>query len=119
MSRQLLFGALIGLLILSATLFPIDNGVKAFHTKAERALLRQILEGPIDSTIIFPTAGNCSGCHGFDTNGYAMVDFFGNDVNIHDDWRATMMANAAKDPFWRAKVSHEILVSRQVMVVLR
>lgn len=111
MSRQLLFGALIGLLILSATLFPIDNGVKAFHTKAERALLRQILEGPIDSTIIFPTAGNCSGCHGFDTNGYAMVDFFGNDVNIHDDWRATMMANAAKDPFWRAKVSHEILVT--------
>ena len=111
MSKQLLFGSLIGLLILSATLFPIDNDVKAFHTKAERALLRQILQGPIDSTIIFPTAGNCSGCHGFDTNGYAMVDFFGNDVNIHDDWRATMMANAAKDPFWRAKVSHEILVT--------
>ena len=111
MSKQLIFGTLIGLIILSATLFPIDNDVKAFHSKAERALLRQILQGPIDSTIIFPTAGNCSGCHGYDTNHYAMVDFFGNDVNIHDDWRATMMANAAKDPFWRAKVSHEILVT--------
>ena len=111
MSKQLIFGTLIGLIILSATLFPIDNDVKAFHSKAERALLRQILQGPIDSTIIFPTAGNCSGCHGYDTNHYAMVDFFGNDVNVHDDWRATMMANAAKDPFWRAKVSHEILVT--------
>lgn len=111
MSKQLLFGSLIGLIVLSATLFPVDNGVKAFHTEAERALLLQILEGPIDSSIIFPTAVHCEGCHGFDTNGYAMVDFFGNDVNIHDDWRATMMANSAKDPFWRAKVSHEILVT--------
>ncbi|MCB9267319.1 MAG: T9SS type A sorting domain-containing protein [Lewinellaceae bacterium] len=111
MSRQLIFGSLIGLIILSATLFPIDNDVRAFHTKAERALLRQVLQGPIDSTIIFPNALHCEGCHGYDTNHYAMVDFFGNDVNVHDDWRSTMMANSAKDPFWRAKVSHEILVT--------
>lgn len=111
MSKQLLFGALIGLIVLSATLLPIDNDVQAFHTEAERALLRQILQGPIDSSIIFPTAAHCQGCHGSDTNGYAMVDLLGNDVNIHDGWRATMMANAAKDPFWRAKVSHELLVA--------
>ncbi|MCO6486968.1 MAG: hypothetical protein J5I98_01055 [Phaeodactylibacter sp.] len=111
MNRQLIFGALIGLIVLSVTLLPVDNDVRAFHTEAERALLRQILQGPIDSSIIFPTAVHCEGCHGFDTNGYAMVDFFGNDVNIQDDWRATMMANAARDPFWRAKVSHEILVT--------
>ncbi|MEO1436325.1 MAG: T9SS type A sorting domain-containing protein, partial [Bacteroidota bacterium] len=32
-------------------------------------------------------------------------------VNVVDDWKATMMANSAKDPYWRAKVSHEILIN--------
>lgn len=68
---------------------------------------------PIDSTIIFPTAATCRGCHGFDANGHALVDGAGNDVNIYDDWRSTMMANSAKDPFWRAKVSHEVLLFPQ------
>jgi len=82
-----------------------------FHSDSERAELRAMRELLIiDSTVIFPTAVSCSGCHGFDNNGYAMVDGDGNDVNIHDDWSATMMANSAKDPFWRAKVSHEILL---------
>ena len=35
----------------------------------------------------------------------------GVDVNVVDAWRSTMMANAARDPFWRAKVSHEVLVN--------
>ncbi|MCB0552430.1 MAG: T9SS type A sorting domain-containing protein [Phaeodactylibacter sp.] len=110
-NKQLLFGGLIGLAVLAAALFPIDNKVQAFHTDAELGLLRQIRSLPIDSSIIFPTASACQGCHGYDSNHYAMLDFFGNDVNIYDDWRATMMANAAKDPFWRAKVSHEVLVN--------
>jgi hypothetical protein len=39
------------------------------------------------------------------------VTSYGLDVNIADDWAGTMMANSAKDPLWRAKVSHEILVN--------
>ena len=65
----------------------------------------------VDSTKIFPTASDCVACHGFDPNGNALVDFFGNDVNIYDDWRPTMMGMSAKDPFWRAKVSHETLIN--------
>ncbi|GJM32811.1 MAG: hypothetical protein DHS20C18_18120 [Saprospiraceae bacterium] len=109
MKKQLFIGSFILITILAATFLPPDNQVRAFHTDAELTILRQHVLFPIDSSILFPTSGNCSGCHGFDSNHYAMVDFFGNDVNIHDDWRSTMMANAAKDPFWRAKVSHEVL----------
>ncbi|MCG8329263.1 MAG: T9SS type A sorting domain-containing protein [Chitinophagales bacterium] len=107
--QQLLFGTLILIIIFSAALLPFQQPAKAFHTERELALLHQLLLDPVDSSIIFPTASTCSGCHGFDSNYNALVDFFGNDVNMYDDWRATMMANSAKDPFWRAKVSHELL----------
>lgn len=59
----------------------------------------------------FATAGRCSGCHGHDTLELAMVDEEGTDVNVADDWRSTMMANSARDPFFRAKLSHEGLVN--------
>lgn len=107
--------------------FPIENQKVKFHTEAEIAFFRQYLQKsanpetlkpwnsetliPIDSNILFPTAKLCSGCHGHDPLGAAMVTADGTDVNIYDGWRSTMMANAARDPFWRAKVSHEILVN--------
>ncbi|TNE54880.1 MAG: hypothetical protein EP344_13910 [Bacteroidetes bacterium] len=100
----------------------------AFHHPAELAFLKkhwpQLIrqEGhfpltdptgalPIDSNILFPTSRTCSGCHGLDSTGLALVTSSGQDVNIYDDWRSTMMANSARDPFWRAKVTHEILVN--------
>lgn len=58
----------------------------------------------------FATAGRCSGCHGHDTLGLAMVTPGGTDVNVADDWRSTMMGNSARDPFFRAKAQHEGLV---------
>jgi hypothetical protein len=54
-------------------------------------------------------SGNCVNCHNTDPNGLLAVDALGNDVSPVNDWRATMMANAAKDPFWKAKVRHEVL----------
>jgi len=50
----------------------------------------------------FSGSGNCAVCH----NG--LSDQFGNDVSIQKDWGASMMANATKDPFWRAKVASEL-----------
>lgn len=70
------------------------------------ALLDSLPQGFND---LFAGSGECLACHGFDTAGIASVDLGGNDINVVDDWRASMMANAAKDPFWRAKVSHEVL----------
>ena len=62
---------------------------------------------------LFAASGECIQCHGFDTAGVASVTFTGEDINVVDDWRASMMANSAKDPFWRAKVSHEVLLYPQ------
>jgi hypothetical protein len=49
----------------------------------------------------FVGSGLCVMCH------EALVDSAGADVSITNDWRSTMMANAAKDPAWRAKVASE------------
>lgn len=57
---------------------------------------------------IFQTAGVCKGCHGLDPRGIANVDSSGNDINVQDDWAASMMALSSKDPYWRAKVAHEV-----------
>lgn len=105
--------------------FPVDNQSKRFHSDEELAYFSQHRLSTnghdpsahpdalllIDSNILFPTAKSCGGCHGRDPNNHALVTTAGVDVNIYDDWRATMMANSAKDPFWRAKVRHEILVN--------
>lgn len=50
----------------------------------------------------FSGSGNCAQCH----NG--LTDAAGNDVSIEADWSTSMMANATRDPFWRAKVASEI-----------
>jgi hypothetical protein len=38
-----------------------------------------------------------------------MVDEGGNDVSIDTNWRAAIMANAARDPYWQATVRSEVL----------
>ncbi|MBE9568932.1 MAG: hypothetical protein IMF14_09555 [Proteobacteria bacterium] len=50
----------------------------------------------------FSGSENCSSCHD------GLTDTSGNDVSIVRDWGASMMANATKDPFWRAKVATEL-----------
>lgn len=50
----------------------------------------------------FSGSGNCAICH------TGMKDENGKDVSIDSDWRSTMMANAAKDPYWQAKVFTEV-----------
>ncbi len=55
----------------------------------------------------FAGAGACLQCHN------TQVNEQGASVAIVNDWRSTMMANSSKDPFWQAKVSHEILVNPQ------
>jgi Cytochrome c554 and c-prime len=59
----------------------------------------------------FATAGRCAGCHGRDPQGIASISDDSVDVNLVDDWRSTMMANSARDPFFRAKLEHEVLVN--------
>ncbi|MEB2286549.1 MAG: hypothetical protein OZ934_00390 [Anaerolineae bacterium] len=56
---------------------------------------------PNDRDAFFAGSGACASCHS------QLTDAAGNDVSIGHYWRATMMANAARDPYWQASVSIE------------
>jgi hypothetical protein len=56
----------------------------------------------VEGAALFATSEACLVCH----NG--ITTSTGEDVSIGADWRATMMAHAAKDPYWQAAVRREI-----------
>ena len=60
---------------------------------------------PTDRGDLFAGSGICATCH------TQMVDQAGVDVSIDAAWRSTMMANAARDPYWQATVRSEILTN--------
>ncbi|MFT4667450.1 MAG: hypothetical protein ACI9XB_004419, partial [Gammaproteobacteria bacterium] len=108
--RPILFASGILGIVIGMALMPLNNEVRAYHSEAELHSFRKAsVMSPVDSSQYFPTSAHCNGCHSTDPQGFAMHDNDGNDVNMYDDWAASMMANAARDPFWRAKVSHETL----------
>ncbi|HMN06675.1 MAG TPA: T9SS type A sorting domain-containing protein [Flavobacteriales bacterium] len=84
-----------------------------YHSKEDLEQFRANRSYALDSTsnTYFAGSGHCNGCHGHDPLGMAMVTVDGVDVNVSDHWRSSMMANSARDPFWRAKVSHEVLTN--------
>ncbi len=102
--------------------FPINipEQTKTFHSETEIAQFQMLQDSLLPSGFnsLFAGSGECIQCHGKDTAGIASVDLFGTDINLVDDWRASMMANSAKDPFWRAKVSHEVLLYPQHQQVI-
>jgi len=61
---------------------------------------------------LFAGSGECLLCHN------SQVNQQGESISIISDWRSTMKANAARDPFWQAKVSHEGLVNPEHKEVL-
>lgn len=112
--RGLLIAGLLGIVLLFVA-FTEGRLTKAhaYHSEEELESFRGgSFALPVGSNNYFMASGNCYGCHGPDVmNNYASIDAQGNDVNVADDWRSTMMANSARDPFWRAKVSHEVAVN--------
>jgi len=52
---------------------------------------------------LFATSDRCMACH----NGLTTPS--GEDVSLGSDWRSSMMANAARDPYWQAAVRREVL----------
>jgi len=70
------------------------------------------IELPKGYNDLFGGSGVCITCHS------AMEGISGQIYSITDDWRSTMMANAGKDPLWRAKVSHEILVNPALQEII-
>lgn len=54
------------------------------------------------------TVETCQDCHTTGTSSDALQDAVGRDVSPVSLWPATMMANAARDPIWRAVVEAEV-----------
>jgi hypothetical protein len=57
---------------------------------------------PVHAGELFSSSGTCTICH------VNMIDDSGTDVSIDAFWRSTMMANAARDPYWQAAVRREV-----------
>ncbi|MFN5459458.1 MAG: T9SS type A sorting domain-containing protein [Bacteroidota bacterium] len=125
--RILLLPLLISAIAIGTTIFVSRSSLslkqeKRFHSEKEFKVLRQKMSklksepfnphsNPLAPGEYFLHSDNCKSCHGYDSAQYANVDASGMDVNLYDDWEASMMALSGKDPLWRAKVSHEILVN--------
>ncbi|MBP7408591.1 MAG: hypothetical protein KA941_07525, partial [Flavobacteriales bacterium] len=114
--RGIVIGALVGTGLLFIGWDEAMRPVAGPHSALELKLFRADGELPIIQGIYFFTAGRCAGCHGHDPDGLTSVDSQGRDVNLVDDWRSTMMSNSARDPFFRAKAEHEVLVNPEHQV---
>jgi hypothetical protein len=62
---------------------------------------------------LFQTSDRCLACH----NG--MTTRSGEDVSIGFAWRASIMANAARDPYWQAAVRREIIDHPQASATIQ
>lgn len=61
-----------------------------------------MLHDPSFKSVHFSGSQNCAQCHD------GIKDSNGTDVSIVKAWQGTMMANAATDPLWKAKVATEV-----------
>lgn len=92
-------------LVLFVLLMSQNVCAQHFHRNVHRPLNLALTDPPNAYNDYFAGAGACMLCHN------SMTDGQGNSIAIINDWRSTMMANSARDPFWKAKVSHEVLVN--------
>ena len=105
------------LVLISGSFRPRHFHSESFHSRAFMSAYGGL---PDTSNALFTGSGKCAGCHGTDPNHFANVVGQtypavpmpnGHDVNPTDQWRSSLMANSAKDPFWRAKVAHEVAIN--------
>ena len=61
---------------------------------------------------LFRTSDRCLACH------KGVTTSAGLDVSIGYDWRASMMANSARDPYWQAAVRREVTEHPEVAAVI-
>mgnify|MGYP002640175625 CR=1 FL=1 len=74
---------------------------------------------PTGSSTLFVGSGSCATCHSpGDPNPGAMLNGQGQDVSPTTWWRSGMMANAARDPLWQAKVQAEILAHPELQSLI-
>ena len=68
---------------------------------------------PQERGTLFSGSGACASCH------RNMKDEAGTDVSNDSLWRSTLLANAARDPYWRATVRSEVNQAPQIAEVIQ
>jgi mono/diheme cytochrome c family protein len=71
-------------------------------TAAPSAVGGRIPPLPTDRGLYFAASGACAVCH------ENLTDDGGADVSIGAEWRGTLMANSARDPYWLATLRAEV-----------
>jgi hypothetical protein len=98
MSRPIAFAATAWLVAFAATVQPVAQA----QSPAQQLPPSPTPNGhPTRGTSLFTTHENCIACH----NG--LITPQGEDVSIGVAWRASIMANSARDPYWQASVRRE------------
>ena len=85
-------------LIVASAGWAISLALATSHTAAAQSSRQSAAR-----TDLFATSQDCMACH----NGMTGAD--GEDLSIGVAWRATMMANSARDPYWQASVRRETI----------
>lgn len=83
---------------------PTDTALVAFGDPADLSL-------PAHASVAngrFSTSDVCAQCHDNVPTSDALTDEDGRGIAPYDLWQGTMMANAGRDPLWRAQVSAEL-----------
>lgn len=89
-----------------------QENIYSFHSPEQLAILqKQVSANALQPGEYFMAPFTCQGCHGADSLHLANIDANGVDINLFDDWQTSMMGLAGIDPFWRAKVSQEIITN--------
>ena len=103
MKKHLLINAII-LLYLTACSGSSDNeSLNANQSPSITIPDAIVMSDKAFQTDHFSGSQNCVLCHN------RLIDENNNDVSIEKDWGSTMMANAARDPLFRAKMASETL----------
>ena len=113
MIRTTIFAFFLPLIAVSTGVFLTSAEDPHKKFKGDDAAMMRLRMGELctEEGVYFTGSGNCVNCHAPDPAGEALVDGNGHTVSPVVDWQATMMANSARDPFWKAKVAHEGLVN--------
>lgn len=68
-------------------------------------------EAPPHGGVRFLNSTECALCHSFANSAQAMRDSKDRNVAPFDLWSGSMMANSARDPYWRAVLSAEVVAT--------
>lgn len=77
--------------------------VRAAAVPAGPATRQASAHAALSPADLFVTADTCMVCHN------NLTSPSGEDVSIGADWRASMMANSSRDPYWQAAVRRELM----------